>query len=96
MHLELKTPLDKVNVFPRYRYKDAVRYLHEMIDEYKMAEFCMVQSFDHNCLREFEMQNQEYKEKVATIYLQNWLPDVLEHTYEELASPNEHGSGSHL
>lgn len=60
MHIELKVPRDE-NVKNRYNYQRAVSCLHKLIEDYDMAEFCMIQSFDHDTLREFEKQNKQYQ-----------------------------------
>lgn len=54
MHIEMKVPRD-LKKKSQYRYKKAVSQLHALIAQYDLAEFCMVQSFDHETLREFEL-----------------------------------------
>lgn len=53
MHIEIKTPRNLAKK-AQYRYKQTVRQLHELIAKYDLADFCMVQSFDHEAMREFE------------------------------------------
>lgn len=53
MHIELKVPQDE-RIRSRYRNVQAVTHLHKLIEAYGLAEYCMVQSFDHETLREFE------------------------------------------
>lgn len=57
----------------------------------------MVQSFDHEAVKEFELQNVNYSKKVNTIYLDSFLvTDVLKLSYKELACPGQNGNGCHI
>lgn len=96
MHIEVKIPWI-LELKQRYRSKEALAKLHAMIAEYDVADFCMVQSFNHESLIEFERQNLDYPKKINTIYLQNWeYEDPMELSYDQLASKEMQGSGSHF
>lgn len=53
MNIELKVPRD-VTIKSNYRYKECAKKLHELIYQHDIADFCMVQSFDYDILKEFE------------------------------------------
>ena len=55
----MKTP-NNPKLKESYRWKDAISILHQEIQKHKLAEFCMVQSFDFEALKEFERLNEQY------------------------------------
>lgn len=48
-NLEVKVPYDK-DVKAKYRWKECLKKLHDLIQKYQIAEHCMIQSFDHEAL----------------------------------------------
>ena len=82
MNLEMKVPRD-LSVKNKYRWKEAVKQLHSLIQKMNMVEFCMVQNFDHEALRAFEYENKKYIDTIEdelkeerilpTIYLHNYM-----------------------
>jgi hypothetical protein len=58
-NLEVKCPNDK-SVKSIYRWKKCMAILHDLIQSTRMAEYCLVSSFDHEVLREMEILNSEY------------------------------------
>ena len=58
-NIELKVPYNP-EIKAKYRWQEAVNQLHALIQEKQMAEYCMVQSFDHESLTLFEQVNSDY------------------------------------
>ena len=74
--------------------------LHKLIEEYNLQEYCMVQSFDHETVREFEYLNAtkfNQQTKISAIYLHSFEVEIpLLDPVEVIASPNEQGQGGHF
>jgi len=58
-NLEVKVPHNP-KFKKNYRWKESMSRLHALIQDYGIAEQCMVQSFDHEALQEMERINREY------------------------------------
>lgn len=64
-----------------------------------MAQFCMIQSFNHEVLRHFEQIN--YKElccnQIKTLYIHNFYYDhPIKYSDEEIKDGSKLGTGSHM
>ena len=53
MNIELKCPYD-LEIKKLYRFQDANRIINDMIYEYELEHFSIIQSFDHELLDSFE------------------------------------------
>lgn len=57
--LEVKAPCNK-SVKEMYRWKKCVKMVYDLIQEFGIAELCMIQSFDFDVLTEAEKINSEF------------------------------------
>lgn len=56
VNLEIKSP-EKPEIKQIYRWKQAVKLLHELIVESQMTEYVVITSFDFETLQEMERIN---------------------------------------
>lgn len=72
--------------------------VHDLILEYDLAEYSIVQSFNHETLRYFEKVNGDFKDdpktKINTLYLENFYWYKPTSDLEVMTSQN--GRGSHM
>lgn len=91
-NLELKVPHDE-EVKLRYRWQDAVKNLHDLIQSYSLADQCMVQSFDFDALDEFTNQNSDNCQRIKTLYIHNFYYYIPRPEMEVIIGQ---GCGGHL
>jgi hypothetical protein len=97
MNIEIKTPLED-EIRALYRGNESIKMVHDMILEYGLAPFSIIQSFNHETLRYFESVNSEHlndpEMKINTLYLENFYWQTPLSSIENMTSKN--GRGSHM
>lgn len=96
MNIEIKTPRNP-EIIERYRCHEAIEKVHDLILGNGLAEYSIIQTFNHETLRYFEKVNAPHKDdekkKINTLYLENFYSDApLSKTSEML----KNGRGSHM
>ena len=96
MNIEIKTPCD-TDIIKRYRCHEAIKKVHDLILSNGLAEYSIIQTFNHETLRYFEEVNAPYfhdeKNKINTLYLENFYADwALSKTSEMI----KNGRGTHM
>lgn len=75
MNIELKSPRNLL-IRKRYNTDKVVDRVMEEIKRYAAADYCMIQSFDHELLLKFENYTQPSELPLKTLYLQSFYYDV--------------------
>lgn len=97
MNIEIKTP-DIPEIKKRYRSEYSIKMVHDLILAYDLAEYSIIQSFNHETLKYFESVNSNFKndpqQKINTLYLENfyWYTPLSKLD----AMTKENGRGSHM
>jgi len=97
MNIEIKTP-DIPEIKQRYRSEYSIKMVHDLILSYDLAEYSIIQSFNHDTLKYFENVNSAFKDdplqKINTLYLENFYWYTPLSKLE--AMTKENGRGSHM
>lgn len=89
MNLEIKTPY-MPELKKQYRMEECVRKTLDLVQEYGLTEYSMIQSFDHNVVKTAErMPN-----PIPTLYLHNWEYWIPPPSAKIMST--EQGTGGHM
>ena len=94
-NIELKSPRD-LAIRKQYDTRKCAQIVHELIQSYNLAEYCIVQSFDSNLVDQFEEINREWEgtqKRVHTLHIHNFYYNVPIEREEDLLA---RGCGGNL
>jgi len=85
LNIEMKVPYLEE---PRSRYNvlKATELTHRLIQDYDLADYCFISSFNHGdvMLRNIDNLNEQTGYHVRTVYLYNFYPETVLPSFEEI------------
>ena len=95
-NIEVKSPFDPA-VRPLYRRSRCAKLISDLIRQYQMEPYCLVQSFDFEMLDEIDSLNSEHQgptsNKIRTLYIHNFY---YYYPVEDEEAALRQGAGGHL